>query len=87
LRNPERDEVIGIWRKLHNEELHNMCSSPSIIRTIKSRVMRWAGHAERTTAKMNACRILVCHPEGKKSLGRPRLKWEDNIRMGWYRLY
>jgi hypothetical protein len=77
---PKRDEVIG-WRKLHNEELHNLYSSPSTIRMTKSRRMRWAGHVARMGEK-NAYRILVGKPEGKRPLGRPRLRWEDNIKMG-----
>jgi hypothetical protein len=78
---PKRDEVIGGWRKLHNEELHNLYCSPSIIRIIKSRRMRWAGHIARTGEKRNPYRILVGKPEGKKPLGSPRRRWEDNIRM------
>jgi hypothetical protein len=78
---PERDEVIGGWRKLHNEELHNLYCSPSIIRIIESRRMRWAGHVASMGAKRNAYRILVGKPEGKRLLGRPRRRWEDNIRM------
>jgi hypothetical protein len=76
---PKRDEVIRGWRKLHNEELHNLYYSPSIIRIIKSRRMRWAGHVERMGEKRNACRILVGKTEGKRPLGRPRRRWEDNI--------
>jgi hypothetical protein len=72
--------VIGGWRKLHNEELHNLYCSPSIIRIIKSRRMRWAGHVARM-GKRNAYRILEEKSEGKKPLGRPRHRWEDNIRM------
>jgi hypothetical protein len=62
----KRDEVMGDWRKLHNEELHNMYSSPSRIRTIKSRRMRWAGRIARMGEKRNAYRILVGKPEGKE---------------------
>jgi hypothetical protein len=65
--------------KLHNEELHNLYSSPSIIRVIKSRRMRWAGHVARMGEKRNAYRILVGKPEGKRPLGRPRRRWVDNI--------
>jgi hypothetical protein len=89
---PKRDEVTGDWRKLHNEELHNLYSSPSIIRMIKSRRMRWAGHVARFGKRMNAYRIFVGKPEGRRPLGRPRRRWVDNIkmvlrhRMGWYRL-
>jgi hypothetical protein len=68
---PKRDEVIGGWRKLHNEELNNLYCSPSIIRIIKSRRMRWAGHVARMGEKRNAYRILVGKPEGKRPLGRP----------------
>jgi hypothetical protein len=67
--------VTGDWRKLHNEELHNLFSSPSIIRMIKSRTMRYAGHVERMGEKKNAYRILVGNPEGKRPLGRPRRRW------------
>jgi hypothetical protein len=84
----KRDEVTGEWRKLHNEELHNLYSSPGIIRTIKSRRMRWAGHVARMGEKRNAYRILVGKPEERRPLGRPRCRWVDNIKMdlreiGW----
>jgi hypothetical protein len=80
--------VTGGWRKLHNEELHNLYCSPSVIRMIKSRRMRWVGHVARMGAKRNAYRILVGKPEGKRPLGRPRRRWEDNFKMnlrerGW----
>jgi hypothetical protein len=78
---PKRDEVTGGWRKLHNEELRDLYSSPSISRIIKSRRMRWAGHAVRMGEKRNAYRLLVVKPEGKSPLGRPRRRWVDNIRM------
>jgi hypothetical protein len=78
---PKRDEVTGGWRKLHNEELRNFYSSPSIARVIKSRMMRWTGHVARMGDKNNAYRILVGKPEGKRPLGRPRHRWEDNIKM------
>jgi hypothetical protein len=64
----KRDEVTGVWRELHNEELHNLYSSPSIIRMIKSRRMRWAARVARMAAKRNAYRILVGKPEGTRPL-------------------
>jgi hypothetical protein len=78
---PKRDEVTGEWRKLHNEELRDLHSSPSIIRIIKSRRMRWAGHVARMGEKMNSYRLLVGKPEEKRPLGRPRRRWVDNIKM------
>jgi hypothetical protein len=84
----KRDEETGGWRKLHNEEL-KLYSSPSIIRIIKSRRMRWAGHVRtRMGGKRNAYRILMGKPEGKRPLGRPKRRWVDNIKMdlreiGW----
>jgi hypothetical protein len=85
---PKRDEVTRDWRKLHNEELHNLYSSPNIIRMIKSWRVRWVGHVEQMVEKRNAYRRLVGKPEGKRQLGRPRRKWVDNIKMdlrgiGW----
>jgi hypothetical protein len=85
---PERDEVTGEWRKLHNEELRDLYSSPSIIRMIKSRRMRWAGYVARMGAKRNAYRLLLGKPEGKRPLGSPRHRWVGNIRIdlgevGW----
>jgi hypothetical protein len=77
----KRDEVTGDSRKLHNEELHNFYSSPNIIRTIKSRRMRWTGHVARMGEKTNAYKILVGKPEGKRPLGRPRRRWVDNIKI------
>jgi hypothetical protein len=73
--------VTGDWRKLHNEELHNLYSSPNIIREIKSRRMRWAGHVARMGQTRNAYRILVGKPEGRRPLGRPRRRWVDIIKM------
>jgi hypothetical protein len=73
--------VTGGWRKLHNEELHNLYSSPSIIRIIKSRRMRWAGYGARMGEKRNVYRLLVGKPEGRRPLGRPRRRWIDNIKM------
>jgi hypothetical protein len=77
---PKRDEVTGSWRKLHNEELHNLYSSPSIIRMVKPRRMRLAGHVARMGEKRNAYMILVGMPEGKRPLGRPRRRWVDNVK-------
>jgi hypothetical protein len=76
---PKRDEVTGEWRKLHNEELHDLYSSPSTIRIMKARRLRWAGHVARMREKRNACRLLVGKPEVKRPLGRPRRRWLDNI--------
>jgi hypothetical protein len=73
--------VTGGWRKLHNEEFHNLYSSPSIIRIIKSRRMRWAGHVARIGEKRNMCSLLVEKPEGKRPLGRPRRRWMNNIKI------
>jgi hypothetical protein len=67
------------WRKLHNEELHNLHSLTIIIRMTKTKKMRWAGHVARMEAKLNAYRILVGKPEGKRPLGRQRHRWVDNI--------
>jgi hypothetical protein len=78
---PNRDRVTGGWRKLHNEELHNLYSSPSIIRIIKSRWMMWVGHVARMGEKRNVYRLLVGKPEGKRPLGRPRRRWIINIKM------
>jgi hypothetical protein len=78
---PKRDEVTGGWRKLHNEELHDLYSSPSIIRIIKSKRMRWAGHVARMGEKRNAYRLLVGKSEGRRPLGRPRCMLVDNIKM------
>jgi hypothetical protein len=85
---PKRDEVTGEWRKLHNEELHNLYSSPDIIRMIKSRKLRGEEHVARIGKNRNACRILVGKIEGKRPLGRPRRRWVKNIKMdlreiGW----
>jgi hypothetical protein len=84
--------MTGDWRKMDNEELYNWYCFPSIIRVMKSRRMRWAGHVSRMGEKRNACRILVEKPEGKRPLGKPRLRWADNIKIdhreiGWNGLY
>jgi hypothetical protein len=78
---PMKDGVTGGWRKLHKEELHNLYSSRSIIRIMKSRRMRWAGHVARMGEKSNVYRLLVGKPEGKRPLGRPKRRWIDNIKM------
>jgi hypothetical protein len=76
---PKRDRVTGGWRKLHNEELYNLYSSPSII--IRSRRMRWTGHVARMGEKRNVYRLLVGRPEGNRPLGRPRRSWIDTNKM------
>ena len=75
-----RDEVKGEWRRLHNEELNDLYSSPNIVRVIKSRRMRWAGHVA-LMGEGGVYRVLVGKPEGKRPLRRPRRRWVDNIRM------
>jgi len=76
-----RDEVTGEWRRLHNEELNDLYSSPNIVRVIKLRKMRWAGHVARMGEERGAHRVLVGKPEGKRPLGRHRRRWVDSIRM------
>jgi hypothetical protein len=78
---PKRYEVKGGWIELHNEELRDLYSLPSIIRTVKSGRMRRAGHVARKGVKRNVYRLLVGNPEGKRPLGRPRRRWVDNIKM------
>jgi len=78
---PKRDEVTGVWRKLCNEELNDLYSSPNIVRMIKSRKMRWTEHVARMGEKRGVYRVLVGNPEGKRPIGRPRFRWEDNIKM------
>jgi hypothetical protein len=85
---PRRDEVSAASRKLHNEELQDLYSSPSIIRIMKGTRMTWEGHVARIGERRIACRLLVGKPEGRRPLGRPRRRWLDNIRMdlvevGW----
>ena len=77
----KRDEVTGEWRKLHNEELRDLYSLPNIVRVVKSRRMRWAGHVLRMGEWRGVHRVLVGKPEEKRPLGRPRRRWEDNIKM------
>ena len=75
-----RNEVTGEWRRLHNEELNDLYSSPITVRLIKSRRMRWPGHVARMGEERGVYRVLVGKPEGKRPLGRPRRRWVDNIR-------
>ena len=77
----KRDEVTGEWRKLHNEELNDLYSSPNVVRVIKSRRMRWAGHVARLVEGRDVYRVLVGKPEGKRPPGGPRHRWEDIIKM------
>jgi transcription termination factor 2 len=77
---PKREED-GSWRKLHNDELHSLYSSRNIVRVIKSRRMRWAGHVARMEEGRGVYSVLVGSPEGKRPLARPRRRWEDNIKM------
>jgi hypothetical protein len=84
----KRSEVTEGWRKLHNEDLHNLYSSPGIIRRMKSRRVRWAGHVARMGEKRNVYRILVGKAEGKRPLEKLRCRWVNNIKMdlreiGW----
>ena len=76
---PRRDEVTREWRRLHNEELNDLYSSPNIVRVIKPRRMRWAGHVARMGEERGTYRFLVGKPEGKRPLGRQRRRWMDNI--------
>jgi len=78
---PERDEVTGEWRKLYNEELNDLYCSPNIFQVIKSRRMRWAGHVAHVGERRDIYRVLVGKPEGKRPLGRPRHRWENNVKM------
>ena len=85
---PKREEVTGEWRRLHNGELNYMYCSLNIFRVIKLRIMRWAGHVACMVERRGVYRVLAGKPEGKRPLGRPRIRWEDNIKMdlqevGW----
>lgn len=77
---PKRDEMTGEWRRLHNEELHGLYDSPDVVKIMKSKRLRWAGHVARMREKRRLYSILVGRPDGKRPLGRPRRRWEDNIR-------
>jgi len=77
----KRDEVTGEWRKLHNKNLRDLYSLPNIVRVVKSRRMRWVGHVARMGEGRGVHRVLVREPEGKRPLGKPRPRWEDNIKM------
>jgi len=83
---PKRDEVTGEWRRLHIEELYNVYSSPNIFQVIKSRSMSWAGHVAYMVERRGVYRALVGKPEGRRPHGRPRCRWEDNIRMDFQEL-
>jgi hypothetical protein len=83
---PKRDEVSREWRKLHNEELNNLYSLPNIVRVVKLRRMRWAGHVARMGEDRGVHRVLVGNPAGKRPLGRPRRRWEDNIKMDFQKV-
>ena len=78
---PRKDEVTGEWRRLHNEELNDLYSSPNIVRVINSRRLRLAGHVARMGEERGVYRVLVGKPKGKRPLERPRFRWVDNIRM------
>ena len=78
---PMSDEVTGEWRRLHNEELNDLYSSPNIVWVIKSRRMRWAGHVARMGEERGLYRVLLGKREGRRPMGRPRRRWVDNIRM------
>jgi hypothetical protein len=77
----KRYKLTGVWRNLHNEKLHYLYSSPNIVRVIKSRRIRWTGHVARMGEGRGVYRVLVWEPEGKRILGIPKRRWEDNIKM------
>jgi len=74
---PRRDEVTGEWKRLHNEELNDFYSSPTIVQVIKSRRMRWAGHVAHMGEERGVYRLMMGKPEGRRPLGRPRRRWVD----------
>jgi len=76
-----RDKVTREWRKLHNEKLNDLYSSPNTVRVIKLRRMRWAGHVARMRERRGIYRVSMGKPEGRRSLGRPRRRWENNIKI------
>jgi hypothetical protein len=78
---PKRNQLMGEWRRLHNKELYALYSSPNIIWVMKSRRLRWAGHVARMEERRGSYRALVGKSEGRRPLGRPRRRWEDNIKM------
>jgi hypothetical protein len=80
---PKKKKVIGGWRKLHDEKLHDLCTSPNITWVMKSRMMRWVKHVASMGEKRNACRVLVGEHEGKRPIQRPRYRWEE---MDWINL-
>jgi hypothetical protein len=78
---PKRDEVTREWRKLHNDELNDLYCSPNVVRVMKLRRMRWAGHLARMGERRGVYRVLVRKYEGKRTLGKPRGRWKDNIKL------
>jgi hypothetical protein len=78
---PKRFEVTRLWRKLHNEELNDLYSSPTIVRVIKSTRMMWEGHVANMGERRGVYTVLMGKPEGKRPMGRPRCRWEDNFKM------
>jgi hypothetical protein len=80
---PKRVEITAEWRKIHKEELNDLYCSPNIFRVIKSRIMRWVGNVKRMGEGRGAYRVLLGKHEGKRQLGRPRRRWEDNIKINF----